>query len=179
MESKTATKKFGLDNGIYYGLAMILSFVIVYALNIDLVENPFIGTISSVLSYFVFPILFIWLAISGFKKANSSFASFGECLKTGVTVAFVASVLLAVFSLIFNLVFPEYLDEMMNQTRKIMLKQNPSLTSEQVDASLVMVKKFSSPMFSIPMTILMITFVGLIYSLVIGAILKNERPQFN
>jgi len=158
---------------------MILSFVIVYALNIDLVENPLIGTISSVLSYFVLPILFIWLAVSGFKKANSGFASFGECLKTGVTVAFVASVLLAVFSLIFNLVFPEYLDEMMNQTRKIMLKQNPSLTSEQVDASLVMVKKFSSPMFSIPMTILMITFVGLIYSLVIGAILKNERPQFN
>lgn len=179
METKTETKKFGLDNGIYYGLAMILSFVIIYALNVDLVENHFIGTLSSVFSYLIFPVIFIWLAIAAFKKNNNGFASFGECLKTGVTVAFVASVLLALFSLIFNLLFPEYLDQMMDQTRKIMLKQNPSLTSEQVETSLVMVKKFSSPVFSIPMTILMITFVGLIYSLVIGAILKNERPQFS
>lgn len=179
METKTSTKKFGIDNGIYYGLAMILSFLIIYALNIDLVENPYIGTISSVSSYFVFPVLFIWLAINSFKKNNAGFASLGECIKTGVTVAFVASVLLAVFTLIFNLVFPEYLDEMMAQTRKIMLKQNPNLTSEQVKTAIAMTKKFSSPVFSLPITIVFLTFVGFIYSLVIGAITKKERPQFN
>ncbi|MES2813119.1 MAG: DUF4199 domain-containing protein [Bacteroidota bacterium] len=179
METKTSTKKFGLDNGIYYGLAMILSFVVIYVLNIDLVENPYIGTISSVLSYFVFPIAFIWLAVNSFKKNNAGFASLGECIKTGVTVAFVASILLALFTLVFNLVFPEYLDEMMEQTRKIMMKQNPNLTSEQVEAALTMTKKFSSPVFSLPITIVFLTFLGFIYSLIIGALTKKERPQFS
>jgi Protein of unknown function (DUF4199) len=179
MESKTPTKKFGIENGIYYGLVMILSFVIIYVMNVDLVENPYIGTISSFFNYMVLPLFFIWLAVSAFKKQNNGFATFGECLKTGVTVSFVASILLAVFTLVFNLIFPEYIDEMMDQTRKVMLKQNPSLTAEQIDTSLAMIKKFSSPAFSIPMTILIITFLGLIWSLIIGAISKKEKPQFS
>jgi Protein of unknown function (DUF4199) len=179
METKSSTQKFGLDNGIYYGLVMILSFVLIYALNIDVISNPLIGTVSSIFNYFVFPVLFIFLAINAFKKSNQGFASLGECLKTGVTVAFVAAILLSVFSVIFNLTFPEYQEEMFNQTRKIMMRQNPTMTSDQLEASLGIMKKFSSPLFTIPIMVLTLTFMGLIYSLIIGAILKKERSIFN
>jgi len=40
-----------------------------------------------------------------------------------------------------------------------------------------MSKKFMNPVFSIPLTILMFAFIGLIYSLIIGAIVKKDAYQ--
>ncbi|HKX86470.1 MAG TPA: DUF4199 domain-containing protein [Flavobacterium sp.] len=180
MENKTVTsKKPGLDYGIYYGLAVILSFVIIYALDIDPIENPLIGTISSVCSYLFFPVTFIALALQAFKKNNHGFMSFGEAIKTGVTVTFLGALIFGVFNLIFNLVFPEYMDEILNQTRRLMMKQNPSMTTAQLDSAIQMTKKFTSPEFSIPISIVIFSFLGLIYSLIIGAITKKDKPVFN
>lgn len=177
MENQKSTSKAHLEFGLFYGLAMILAFVTIYVLNIDPVENPSIGVITSLCSYFFFPVLFIYFGILAFKKNNSGFASLGECLKTGVGIAFIGALLLAVFNIIFNLIFPEYLEEVLNQTRRVMLKQNPSMTSEQLEATLSIIKKFSSPIFSVPMTLLMFSLVGLLYSLVIGLIVRKDRSQ--
>ena len=180
MENKTVTsKKPGLDYGIYYGLAIIISFVIIYALDIDPIENPLVGTISSICSYLLFPVTFIALALQAFKKNNNGFISFGEAIKTGVTVTFVGAVIFSVFSLIFNMIFPEYMDEILNQTRRLMIKQNPNMTSDQLDSAVKMTKKFTSPEFSIPISIVIFSFIGLIYSLIIGAIVKKDKPVFN
>ena len=60
-----------------------------------------------------------------------------------------------------------------------MMKQNPMLTKDQLDKTIEITKKFSSPIFSVPLTILIFTFVGLIYSLIIGAINKKENTFLN
>ncbi|MGH2665808.1 DUF4199 domain-containing protein [Flavobacterium sp.] len=179
MENQKSTSKPQIEFGLFYGLAMVLSFVIIYVLNVDPFENPLIGTLSSVFSYLLFPIVFIYMGINAFKKKNQGFASLGECLKTGVTIAFIAALLLAVFNVAFNYVFPEYIEEILNQTKKVMLKQNPSMTSDQIETALSITKKFSSPVFSVPITLLMFSFLGLIYSLIIGLIVRKDRPQFN
>lgn len=178
MENQKSTSKPHLEFGLFYGLAMIVSFVIIYSLHIDPIENPLIGTLTSVFSYLIFPVAFIYFGITAFKKNNQGFASLGECLKVGVTIAFLAALLLAVFNIAFNYIFPEYLEEILSQTRRIMLKQNPNMTSDQLETSLSMVKKFSSPLFSVPMTLLMFSFLGLIYSVIIGLIVRKDRPQF-
>ncbi len=179
MENKTSTKKPGLEYGCYFGLAVIVSFVIIYALNIDPISNPLAGTLSSLFSYLVFPVTFITLAINTFKKNNNGFVSLGEAIKTGITVAFIGAVIFGVFSVIFNMLFPEYMDEILNQTRRLMMKQNPNMTSAQLEAAISMTKKFSSPVFSVPLSIVMFSFIGLIYSLIIGAIVKKDKPVFN
>jgi len=179
MENKTSTKKPGLEYGLYFGLAVIASFVIIYALNIDPISNPIAGTISSLFSYIVFPVTFIVLAINTFKKNNNGFISLGEAIKTGVTVAFIGAVIFGIFSVIFNMLFPEYMDEILNQTRRLMMKQNPSMTSEQLETAISMTKKFSSPVFSVPISIVMFSFIGLIYSLIIRAIVKKDKSVFN
>ena len=179
MENQKTTTKIGLEYGIFFGSAMVLVFVIIYAMGIDLFENPMIGTTSSLLSYIVFPVTFISLAIVAYKKANQGYLSIGESIKTGVTVAFIAAAIMALFNVVFNMIFPEYMDEILSQTRKIMMKQNPSMTSAQINQALEMTKKFSSPIFSVPLTILIFTFVGLIYSLIIGAINKKDKAFFN
>lgn len=178
MENQKSTSKPHVEFGLFYGLAMILSFVLIYVLNIDPFENPLVGTLTSVFSYLIFPVAFIYFGIAAFKKNNQGFASLGECLKTGVTIAFIGALLFAVFNVIFNYIFPEYLLEILAQTKKIMVKQNPSMTSDQLETAISMTKKFSSPIFSIPMTLLMFSFLGLIYSLIIGLIVRKERSQF-
>ena len=178
MENKKSASKSNVEYGVSYGLAMILSFVLIYALGVSPIENPMIGRISSLSSYFFFPVIFIYLGIKSYKKNNFGFASLSECLKTGVTIVFIAALLFAIFNTIFNLIFPEFLDEILDQTRQVMLKQNPNLTSEQMEMALSITKKFSSPIFSVPVTLLMFSFLGLIYSLIIGLIFKKDKSQF-
>ncbi|MDD5152088.1 MAG: DUF4199 domain-containing protein, partial [Flavobacterium sp.] len=103
--------------------------------------------------------------------------SLGECLKTGVSIAFIAALIYATFSVIFNLIFPEFIDEMISISKEAMLTKNPEMTSEQLNIGLSMMKKFMSPYIVFPFTLAMYSFFGLIYSLIIGAIIKNEKPQ--
>jgi hypothetical protein len=42
---------------------------------------------------------------------------------------------------------------------------------------LTMMKKFMNPLIVFPVTLAMYSFIGLIYSLIVGAIVKNENPQ--
>ncbi|MEO8517334.1 MAG: DUF4199 domain-containing protein [Flavobacterium sp.] len=178
MENQKSVSKPHLVFGIFYGLSMILLFVIMYVLNVNPLENPILGKLTSVFSYIILPILFTYLGISAFKKNNNGFISLSECLKSGVGVAFIGALAFALFSVLFNYIFPEYLDQILSQTKKIMIEQNPNMTSEQIELGISMTKKFSSPLFSIPMTLLIFSFLGLIYSLIIGLIVKKDRPQF-
>ena len=177
MENTDKPSKSYLQFGAVYGVIMILLFVIVYALGINPAENRAIGLSQSVLSNLILPLLFIYLGCESFKKGNNGFASFVECLKVGVSITFVAGLIFAVFNLIFNLIFPEYADEMLKSQRQIMLTQNPNMTSDQVEMALSITKKAMSPVFAFPIILVTFSFFGLIYSLIIGLIVKKENPQ--
>ncbi len=79
--------------------------------------------------------------------------------------------------MIFNFIFPEFVDEMISISKEAMISKNPEMTSEQIEMGLSMVKKFMNPLIVFPFTLAMFSFIGLIYSLIIGAILKTEKPQ--
>ena len=177
MENIEKPSKSYLQFGLFYGVIMVLLFVIIYALGINPIENKTIGLTQSVLSNLILPILFIYLGCLSFKKNNNGFASFAECLKVGVSIAFVAGIIYAVFNLIFNFIFPEYADEMIRIQRQIMIKENPNLTSDQVDMGLSIAKKLTTPIFAFPVVLIMFTFFGFIYSLIIGLIVKKDNPQ--
>jgi hypothetical protein len=54
-----------------------------------------------------------------------------------------------------------------------MLKQNPNITSKEMEIGLAMMKKFMNPLIVFPVTIAMYSFIGLLYSLIVGAIVKK------
>lgn len=62
-------------------------------------------------------------------------------------------------------------------TKEGMLKQNPNITSKEMEIGLAMMKKFMNPLIVFPVTIAMYSFIGLLYSLIVGAIVKNANPQ--
>ncbi|WP_396144057.1 DUF4199 domain-containing protein [Flavobacterium sp.] len=178
MDNTTSPAKSGLTYGLLFGAIMILEFVVGYVMNIDPQTNPTYGVVISVLNYLVLPLLFIYLGCNNYKtNINSGFISFGQCLKIGVTICVIAGLVSAIFSGVFGMIFPEYFEEVFDKVGKMMVEKNPDMPSEQIEMSISMMKKFSNPAISIPITVLMFAFIGLIWSLIVGAIVKKDRNQ--
>ena len=75
------------------------------------------------------------------------------------------------------MIFPEFVEDIMKKTRQVMLQQNPNMSSEQAEMAISMTKKFMNPAIVIPATVAMFSFMGFIFSLIIGAFVKNENPH--
>ncbi len=178
MENTNSPSKSYLQFGILFGIIMVLMFVITYVSGIDIMKNKALASTTSIFNYLILPPLFIYLGCNAFKKENNGYVSFIECLKIGVSIAFVAALILGVFNIAFNFIFPEFLEGIMNNTKQIMLEQEPNMTSAQVEMGVSMARKFSAWYISFPMTLVMFSFLGLIYSLIVGLIVKNDNPQF-
>ena len=168
--------KPALQFGILFGVIMVLEFIIGYVMNIDPATNKSYGIILNVLNYFILPILFISLACTAFKKMNGGFATFGQCLKVGVIICVIAALIYTLFFTIFTMIFPEFVPEMMEKIKSVTIEQKPDITQEELDMSLSIMEKFMNPLILIPATTAMFAFMGLIYSLIIGAIVKRDRP---
>lgn len=178
MENTTSPAKSGLVYGLLFGAIMILEFVIGYVMNIDPTTNKGYGITINLLNYLIFPFAFIFYGCNYYKmKLNSGFISFGNCLKIGVSVCIIAGLLFALFSATFNMIFPEYMEGVYRKVEILMSQTNPQLTEEQAKMGISMMKKFSSPAFVIPITLVMFAFIGLFHSLIVGAIVKKDPNQ--
>lgn len=175
--TKQSPAKAGLFLGLIFGLIMVLQTIIGYVMDINPVSYPTYGLILNFLNFLILPVILIYLGCTNFKKMNGGFASFGECLKVGVTICVIAGLVAGVFTVIFNAIFPEYVEELMRKTRLIMLSDENNMTEEQVDMAIGVSRKFMSPFIAIPSTIAIYAFIGLLYSLIIGAIVKKDRNQ--
>lgn len=177
MEKTISPSKSAIQFGVLFGIVMILELVISYVFNISPANNKGYGISINILNFFILPIALIFVGCNNYKnKINSGFISFSESLKIGVTICVIAALLYSIFSVVFNMIFPEYVQEILNQTKQAILQQNPDMPKEQLEMALSWTEKLMKPVFVVPITIIMYAFIGLIYSLIIGAIVKKERP---
>lgn len=173
----TSPSKSALSLGLLFGAIMSLELLIMYALDVDPTTNPTIGIIINLMNFLILPIVFILVGANQYKnKFNHGYLTLVDTLKIGVSVMAVAALIYGLFYLIFVMIFPTYIDEMLSKTASIMESQNPNLTSEQIEIGLSFQRKFMEPQLLIPISLAMYSFIGLIYSLIIGAIVKKERP---
>lgn len=177
MDKNISPAKSGTMYGLLFGVIMVLEFVIMYVIGMKSLVNSSVGIIVNIANYLVLPLIFIYLGCNHYKKdINNGFISFSECLKTGVSITVIAGLVYAIFSVIFNLIFPEFINEMLEISKEGMITQNPNITSQELEMGLSMVKKFMNPLIVLPVTLVMYSLIGLIYSLIIGAIVKNDKP---
>ena len=177
MENKISPAKSGLQLGLLFGVIMVLEFVLSYIIGIEKLIGSSFGIVINLLNYLILPFLFIFLGCTNYKKLNGGFGSFSECLKIGVSITVVAALIYAIFNLVFNLIFPEFASQMLAITKSEILKKNPNMTAEQIDMAISMTKKFMSQYIVFPVTIAMYAFFGLLYSLLVGAIVKKNPNQ--
>lgn len=175
MTEKISPAKSALIYGIFFGLIMVLEFVTFYVMDIDPIENSMVGVVMNICNYLFFPVIFIFLAAQNFKNTiNNGFISISETIKIGVVICIIAAIIFGVFNLIFNLIFPEYMSEVLGKVKSVMIKQNPDLTAEQLEMGISMTKKFMNPWITLPIAIAVYSFIGLLYSAIIGAIIKKD-----
>ena len=162
--------------GILYGAICALLAVIIFALGINIIEQAYIGTINSALVYFVLPLIFVYLGCVSFKNNNFGYISYTECLKVGVGVVFLGALIFGIYNTLFYYIFPENIETIMSQYKQVMLKQNPQLTASQLEAMTSTIRKFSTPVISFPIIVAFLSFLGFLYSLFIGLIVKKDNP---
>ena len=177
MEKTISPSKSAMQYGVIFGIIMILELVISYSFDLT-AENKAYGISINLLNFLILPVTLIVIGCNNFKdKFNSGFISFSECLKIGVTICIVAALMYAIFYVIFNMAFPEFGEKIINQAKEAIIKQGEGKPKEQTEMAIAMTEKMMSPFVIVPITIVMYAFIGLIYSLIIGAILKKERPN--
>lgn len=178
MENNTALTpaKSAVQYGVIFGIIMVLEFVIGYVMDFDPISDPWFGTLINFLNYLILPVALIIIGIKHFKQHHAGFISLSQCLKIGVIICIIAGLIYALFFSLFITIFPEFVDDLISKTRSVMLKTE-GMTDEGMEMALSWTRKFMSPMFAIPATLLMFAFIGLVYGLIIGAIMKNKKPE--
>lgn len=176
MEQKTTLAKSAIPYGIAFGAIMLLEFVIGYTMGLDPQKHAWAGITFSLLNYLVLPFIFIIMACNNFKKKhNGGFISFGQSIKAGVVVCVIAALVFSVINAVIYMAVPSIKEDILEQQKEA-IAQSPGMTSETLEMSMKMVETMMQPYISIPLTILIYAFVGLIISLIVGAIVKKENP---
>ncbi len=169
---KTEAKKFVLNYGVLLGILAVLMGVITYVMNLHL--NP--GVVFNIIGFLVIVVV-IALAIKAFKQENNGFLRLGEAIKVGVGVALIGGIISALWMfLLINFIEPDYMVQMEEFQREMMVEQNPNMTEDQLEQSMEFVTKFNSPIISMAVVLITYMFLGLIISLIIGLIMKKENP---
>jgi len=163
----TSALKFGL----YTSAAYILVSLVFYVLDVDK---------TSWLQYLVFLVLIagIVLGIIQFRdKHSGGFLSYGKCFSTGVLISLVVGLIMAVYIYLFMTYFdPGQIEEMAELAEQKLVDQG--LSDEEIDQTMVIARKFMSPVFSAISSVFSMAFGGAIISLIAAAFLKKNDDSF-
>ena len=163
--------KVGLDYGIYIGLALVLIQVVLYVTGMALE-----GIQWPMYIYYVIFFVLIFIAVNSFKKRNAGFLSLSEALKTGVAAAAVSGLIFLIYNLLlFYVIEPGYGEMIIDATRDKLLETG-QMTEDQIEMGLKFTRYMTNPFLGGALWIALSAFFGLIYSLIAGAIMKQQRP---
>lgn len=170
---KPKTSKHAINFGILLGVLSVAYAVILYVLNMQFAIGLF-GLLIQILII----IATLMIAMSLYKKENHGWMSLSEALKLGMGVALIGGIIIAIFQIVLTEVIdPEYKNKNFDFQYQKMVEANPNMTQEELDMSVNIMKKFSSPYIVFPVTIIMILFFGFIISMILGLIMKKQPPQ--
>jgi hypothetical protein len=172
MESKNAFTKNAMNFGAICGLTLIVVFFVLQTLGMAR------SAIEQLLSYLI-TILFIFLGTKKFRdEFSGGIISYGKAVWSGVLISFFSAFLLGFFMYIFlQYIDPSTIDKILEQSEQQMLESGNS--DEQIEVAMEYVRKFSTPSVISIMSVLLNTFLGLVFSLVIGAFVKKEPGGFD
>jgi hypothetical protein len=149
---------------------------IVYSLILNITElaltNQILGWIS-----FLIVIAAIVMAMREFKKQNQGFMSYGQGLSIGTIVVLVSSILGGIFTYLYvTLIDTGYIEKMRNM--QVTELENKGMSDDQIDQAMLITDKMMTPSMIPLMAILGGVIFGFLLSLIIAAIVKHNRPEF-
>ncbi|MEM6263564.1 MAG: DUF4199 domain-containing protein [Bacteroidota bacterium] len=169
MES-TPTRPTALKYGLIMGLVMAA-----YTLILSLTGQSFNQTLGYVSYVIIIGVIF--LAMREYKSLNEGFMTFKQGLGIGVLASLIGGTISSAFSFVYmTFIDPDFIAKLQEFTRSEMEK-NQDLSPAQVDQAMEMTSFMMTPGAMFVMGIIGSVILGLIVSLIMSAILKNEPPM--
>lgn len=176
-DSLTTTSVVPSKNAIALRYGLICGVItIIYSLILNITElaltNQFLGWIS-----FLIVLAAIWMAMREFKRQNAGFMSYGQGLSIGTLVVLISSILGGVFTYIYvKFVDTGYIEKMRNM--QVAEMESKGMSDEQVDQAMAVAEKMMTPGMIVVFAIVGGLVFGFLLSLIIAAIVKNNKPEF-
>ncbi|AKD03593.1 DUF4199 domain-containing protein [Pontibacter korlensis] len=169
-EKEPSVGSVALKWGFIFALiGVVFSLILMVA---DLSENRWLSSLA-----YIILIVGIVVAMKNYKELNQGFMSYGQGLGIGSIVSAIFGFLSGLGSWLYiEFVDPEYMARVMEKQRVQMLEQG--LTDEQIDAGMAMAENFQGPVTMILGATVVTLILGFILSLIISAVMKNTRPEF-
>ncbi|KYG76655.1 DUF4199 domain-containing protein [Roseivirga echinicomitans] len=169
MEEQVTGRQIGIKYGVIFGL---ISALYTLAMAMARIQLPFVGMFiqwAIVIGVFVF-------ACKEYKANNGNIMSFGKGFGIIMVASLIGGLIRSVASYVYFIVDPAYLDFMKEAQQNSPFGPPP----DQGNAANVegMMAFFTSPEFIAIMSFLMAIFAGLIFGLIVSAIMKNEEDEF-
>ncbi|RFS14084.1 DUF4199 domain-containing protein [Emticicia sp. C21] len=168
---KPSTARIALKWGIISAVIIIIFSVASF------MTGLFKNTISSYIP-FLFLLAGIIFAIREYKTLNNNFLGFGEGLGIGTLTSAVTGLVASIFSFAYIMFIDTTIMQQIADMQREQLESR-GMTAEQVEQAMEMASKFSSPGILFIVGILGYIFFGFIWSLIVSAIFKKDKPEMN
>lgn len=162
----------GVRYGLIIGIVTVIYSLALMATGLD--QNPWLGFLT-----FAILIAGIVLAHKAYKQNNGGFMSYGQ----GLGIATVEGAVIGVLSGVFRYVYVNFIDSEYTQrtldAARAKLENDGNLSDEQIDQAVQLTAKMmpTGPI-SIVWGVIATAFFGFLLALIISAITKNTRPEF-
>lgn len=176
MKESVSPAKSALLYGCIFGILMILQLVILYNLQLDPLQYSWVGIIINLCNFIIFPFTLLILGCIAFRKRNGGYLSVSQCLKNGLIITLTGAILYCIFYAIFVNAVPGYIESSVAQTRIVRLHNEPNIKADKLAAFLEDSRKGMQPGITIPMVMIVYTFIGMIGSFIVGSFLRREKP---
>ncbi|RYU78496.1 DUF4199 domain-containing protein [Hymenobacter persicinus] len=164
------TTSVALRYGLLTGLASIIfSFILMATGQETNVPLSMLGLVIWVVG--------VVMAHKFFKANNGGFMSYSQGLGIGTIISLVSGVMGAIF----RYVYTEFIDSSSTQRAVEAMRaklEADGMDDAQIDSAVAMSQKFSSGPMAIVFAILGSILIGFILSLIVSAVTKNTRPEF-
>lgn len=170
MEEQASPARIALKYGLLTSLAIIIFTTIVN------VTGLFLNKGLSSLSYVIL-IVGIVLAMKDFRVANKGYMSYGQGLGLGSMLSAIIGLLGSMFMMFYNqFIDSTIVQQVMDAARQDM--ESRGMDDAQIDQAMAFTEKLTSPGIQFFIGVLGFLVTGFIFSLIIAAIMRKEKPVF-
>ncbi len=173
MEKQNSATKIMLTYGLYLGILSIIVSVANYSFGNIYKPHWSINIVN-----YLIMIAFIVMGLKAFKDQNEGFLKLGQALKIGIGIALVAAILSLIYFVIFvNYIEPDFISKLGDFQEQMMYEKFPDMDEAIIEKQIEMSRKFMSPAIMSAFILIGSLFLGLIFSLIAGLIMKKDQPE--
>lgn len=159
--------KYGLLTGLLYVVFATISYLT------ESYGNFFVALLVSV----VISVIGIVLALKEFRKQNDGLMSYGQGLGLGIMVSIIAGIISGLFSMLYiQFIDPGMPEKLVDATMEQMAAFG--VDDSMLDSQREEIMASFTPLKQLTSAITNAFFSGLLLSLIIAAVMKHKRPEF-